>query len=202
MTLKGIKQMSAITKAKVNLKEGTIELEGSEAFVSKQLEVFEKQYQELKKTVATSDTNENTVTDAEKTEPDAKIIKKKTPKVSQPVTPISIDLKAKDNKPSLWDFYQLKKPQSQSERLVVFVYYLKEYLKIEKVEAGHVISCFREVGERIPDVPQMFYDISRNQRWLNLEEGRRFAQLNVAGENFVNHDLPSKDNATKDKEST
>jgi hypothetical protein len=43
-----VERMSALKKAKINLKEGTIELKGSEDFVSKQLESFQKQIQTIK----------------------------------------------------------------------------------------------------------------------------------------------------------
>lgn len=200
---KGGKGMSGITKAKINLKDGTIELEGSESFVNKQLEVFEQQIKEIGKSTSTN-TNNNTgtttnVADKNKTDGDKTPSKKKTGKSSQALIPIPLDLKAKDNKPALREFYKAKKPASQAESVVVFAYYLKEVLKIDKMEAGHVASCCKEVGIKVPtSISQMFYDIQHREGWLNLEEGRRLAVINTAGENFVIHDLPRKESVKSD----
>lgn len=186
------------TKAKINLKEGIIELEGSESFVTKELEIYQKQINEMNKS-ATITSNAETSTEEGKPEGDKTTLKKKTVKSAQAVIPIPLDLKAKDNKPSLRDFYKQKNPATQSESVVVFAYYLKEYLKTDKMEAGHVSSCAKEVGIKVPtNITQMFYDVHRNNGWFNLSEGRKFAEINTAGENFVIHDLPRKEDASKD----
>jgi hypothetical protein len=110
------------------------------------------------------------------------------------IIPIPLDLKAKDGKPSLRDFYKQKNPKSASEALTVFAYYLKEHLNTTKMEAGHVVSCCKEVNRRVPrNIPQMFYDIQHQQGWLNVGEGRKYVEINTAGENLVTHDLPRKE---------
>jgi hypothetical protein len=194
-------QMS-ITKAKINLKEGTIELEGSETFVDKYLEGFQQQIKNLIKSTNPVFTNQlpSVVMPVQLKDESEKAEKKKQTKVAQTVIPIPLDLKGKNGAPTLREFYIQKNPKSLAESLTVFAFYLKEYLTIEKMEAGHVSSCCKEVDIKVPtDIPSMFYDIKRHQGWLNVLEKRRFAEINTAGENFVKFDLPRKENATKDK---
>ena len=181
----------SLTKAKINLKDGTVELEGSEAFVSKYLDVFKQEMN-----VTRNPTNETVKDVEEKEKPEIEKSKKKTVKSTQTVVPIPLDLKSGENKISLRDFYKQKKPDNQSESVIVFAYYLKEYLKLNKMEAGHVASCCKEVGIKVPtNITQMFYDIHRHNGWLNLGDGRKFAEINTSGENFVIHDLPRKKDA-------
>ena len=191
----------------MNLKDGTIELEGSESFVAKQLEIFEQQIKEMGKSTSTNvRTNAATANPSEdqmKSEGEKSSPKKKAGKSAQALIPIPMDLKAKDDKPALRDFYNEKKPANQWESVVVFAYYLKEYLKIDKMEAGHVSTCCKEVNIKVPtSISQMFYDIQHQKGWLNLEDGRKFAELNTSGENFVTHDLPRKNDDTADKTTT
>lgn len=188
----------SVTKAKINLKEGTIELEGNEAFVSKYLDAFK---QEMQKNVISF--TETSIAPKEEAKVEAEKGRKKPGKIAQTIIPIPLDLKGKDSKPSLRDFYKQKQPTNLSESVTVFAYYLKEYLKIGKMEAGHVASCCKEVGIKIPtNIPQMFYDIQHHNGWLNPSDGRKFAEINTAGENFVIHDLPRKKDVTGNKTAT
>lgn len=197
--------MSIVTKAKITLKDGTIELEGSESFVTKELEAFQNLIKEIGKTTGNGSDSSDKPNDNEqgKSVVDKPQPKKKIMKSLQTIIPIPLNLKGDKDRSSLRDFYKEKKPRSLTESLVVFSYYLKENLKINKMEAGHVVSCCKEVGEKVPiSISQMFYDIYRDHGWFNVTEKRRFAELNTAGENFVVHDLPRKENASKDKTAT
>jgi hypothetical protein len=181
---------------KINLKEGTIELEGSEAFVTNYLEIFRKEMQELR-----------LPTTAKVSEPKKKVKEEKPRRVSRkaPTTiiPIPLDLKEKDDKPSLRKFFKEKAPKSYAEKVTVFAYYLKKYLKINRMEAGHVVSCCKEVQSKAPtEISQLFYDVQRHQGWLNISNGRNFAEINLSGENFVEYDLPRKENAKQSKATT
>jgi hypothetical protein len=123
--------------------------------------------------------------------------KKRSSKPAQTVVPIPLDLKGKDNKPSLREFYKQKSPSRKNEAITVFAYYLKEYLSIPQMEAGHVASCCKEVSIKVPrSIQQMFYDIHRTSGWLNIGDGRKYAEINTAGENLVIHDLPRKKDVT------
>ena len=188
-------------KAKINLKEGTIELEGSESFVDKYLAGFQQQLIEAAKNPTPESPPQPPVI-LTKDELD-KAGKKKPAKLAQTVIPIPLDLKGKDGSPPLREFYEQKNPKTLWESLAVFAYYLKEYLKIDRMEAGHVAACCKEVNIKVPtSIPQMFYDIQHQKGWLNIYDKRKFAEINTAGENYVKYDLPRKEDAPKDKAAT
>lgn len=181
--------MSAVTKVKMNLKDGTIELEGSEAFVTKYLEIFRKEMKELRLP---------TISKAKKPKERAKEEKPRRVSRKAPtrIIPIPLDLKEKDGKPALRKFFKEKAPQSYAEKVTVIAYYLKKYLKINRMEAGHVVSCCKEEKSKVPTkISQLFYDVHRHQGWLDISNGRKFAEINLSGENFIEYDLPRKKNA-------
>ena len=189
--------MSVVTKAKLNLKEGTIELEGSEAFVTKYLEIFRKEMEEVK--------FPTTVT--EKVSRKAKVKKPREigRKKKAPVTfaPISLDLKQNENKPALRTFANEKIPTTYTEKLTVFAYYLKHHLNLEKMKAGHVVSCCKEIRSRVPkNITQMFYNIQQHKGWLDVGEKGEYATITTQGENFVEYDLPRKKDVKKSQTTT
>jgi hypothetical protein len=187
----------SVTKAKINLKEGIIELEGSEAFVSKYLEEFRKQIQEVKSPVTVTQM-EKVQTHEVKEKP-----KKKVGKTPQTVAPLSLDLKAKDDKPALRDFFKKKNPKNHMENLTVFAFYLKKYLNINEMQMGHVVSCCKEVGCKVPtNIPEMFKNIQHRKGWVDVLTGGESAQIITQGENFVEFDLPRKEDASADKTAT
>jgi len=194
---RGLNRLSMVTKAKINLKEGTIELEGSEAFVSKYLEEFRKQIQDIKFSGTVTQT-EKVKTHEVKEKP-----KKKVGKTPQTVAPIPLDLKKKNDKPSLRDFFKEKNPKNHMENLTVFAYYLKKYLSINEMQMGHVVSCCKEVECKVPtNIPVMFGNIQHRKGWVDILTGGESAQITTQGENFVEFDLPRKENATADKTAT
>ncbi|MGA3059591.1 MAG: hypothetical protein ABSD92_04390 [Candidatus Bathyarchaeia archaeon] len=192
--------MSSTTKAKINLKEGTIELEGSEDFVIKQLESFQKQMQEVK----ISKPQEDLKQENSNTKTVTPLPKKKTVKVfPQMVAPIPLDLKAKDGKPSLREFFDEKKPKTQQEEITVFAYYLKHHLNINDMQTGHVISCCTEVKCRKPvNMLSSFKNIQHYKGWVDVGAGGESASITTSGENLVECDLPRKEDAATDKTTT
>jgi hypothetical protein len=193
-------ELSVITKAKINLKEGTIELEGSEAFVTTQLQTFTKEMKGLrfKPEIGAKEHKETETDIGEERRRRKKGIK--TPRI---VAALPLDLKEKGEKPSLTDFYKRKAPTSDMEKVTVFAYYLKKYLSIDKIEAGHVVSCCREVHCRIPaDIGQAFYNVQQHHAWLKVEENGKFATIAIPGENLVENDLPRKKDVTRSKTTT
>jgi hypothetical protein len=191
----------SVTKAKINLKEGTIELEGSEVFVTKQLEIFTKEMQSRKfEMEGETETDQTKSPEVQTTEGKRRKRKGVTPRI---VAAIALDLKQKGDKPALKDFYKQKAPSTDMERVTVFAYYAKKYLSMDKIEAGHVVSCCKEVHCRIPaDIGQTFYNAQQHHAWLKVEKNGKFASITIQGENLVENDLPRKKDATANKTAT
>ena len=188
--------MSMVTKAKINLKEGTIELEGSEAFVTKYLETFRKEMKEFKPEMEQDRGAESGTTGGRKRRKKGAV----TPRL---VAAIALDLTEKGEKPALRNFYKQKAPKTDMERVTVFAYYLKKYLNIDKIEAGHVVSCCKEVHSRIPaDIPQAFYNAQQHHAWVKVEESGKFASITIQGDNLVENDLPRKKDVRANKTAT
>jgi hypothetical protein len=197
--------MSSITKAKVNLKERIIELEGSEAFVSKYLEFFQGQLTSFKQVsddlpIANPEPKDNkgngsnSVVSSEK-----QASKKRVLKPPASVAPIPIDLSAKNGNPSLKEFFHQKNPKNHMENLTVFAYFFKNYLNGTEMKLGHVVSCCQEVKKPSPtNIPSMFFNIQHLKGWLDVGAGSESAQITIKGENFVNYELPRKEDAKSD----
>lgn len=186
--------MSIVTKARINLKEGTIELEGTEAFVTKYLDAFRK---EIKLPFPSEAETGEKETKAEEKKP------KRARKIPSTVAPIPLDLKAKNGKPALRDFFKEKNPRNHMENLTVFAYYLKKHLNINQMLAGHVVSCCKEVQCKVPtNIPVMFYNIQHFKGWLDVGTGGESAQITTPGENFVEFDMPRQKSTTKGKTTT
>ena len=189
--------MSAVTKAKLDLKLGIIELEGSEAFVTRYLDVFKQEMKGFKISEGEPDIRKG------KKKEEGEKPKKKTGKTPQTVAPIPLDLKAKNSNPSLRDFFKEKNPKSHEENLTIFAYYLKKYLNINEMLMGHVVSCCKEVRCKVPtNIPTMFGNIQHRKGWVDVGTGGESAKITTQGENFVEYDLPRKEHAPTDKTAT
>jgi hypothetical protein len=131
-------------------------------------------------------------------EPKSVLSKKpKTPKkkISSKKTSISIDkdlnLKPK-GKRSLADFVAEKKPNSNLEKITIFVYYLKHDLNIERINPSHVFTCFKDQNWRVPaDLVNAMQFTASQKGWLDTSDMENVI-ITTIGENHVEHDLPRK----------
>jgi hypothetical protein len=135
--------------------------------------------------------------------PSGKPSRKRIARTPQTVAPLPLDLKAKNGKPALRDFFKEKNPKNQQENLTVYAYYLKKHLNINDMQVGHVVSCAKEVKRPVPtNIPSLFKNIQHRKGWLHVGVGSESAQIAIPGENYVEYDLPRKKNASKDKATT
>ncbi|MFL6315955.1 MAG: hypothetical protein ACJ71K_06000 [Nitrososphaeraceae archaeon] len=197
-------------KFKIDVKQGVVELEGTENFVDKHLDKFEEIFKSaIKENMAQgiihSLTDDNVLTlQQQNSEKKLGISKhelvkanntnnnnnKHATKQSLSLPPIPVDLKANVNKVGLREFYAEKKPANHYEKTVVFVYYLTKINKETEVKYGEILSCYEEVDEKKPSIIDIIKNSVRYKGWLEQGSGKFITRLTISGENFVKFDLP------------
>ena len=193
-------------KFKIDVKQGVVELEGSENFVDKHLDKFEEIFKSaIKQTMAQGighslpDDNVSALQqqNSEKKLGISKLELVKAHSNNRHVTkqylslpPIPVDLKANVNKIGLREFYAEKKPVNHYEKTVVFVYYLTKINKQTEIKYGEILSCYEEVDEKKPSITDIIKNSIRYKGWLEQGSGKFITRLTISGENFVKFDLP------------
>lgn len=192
-------------KFKINVKEGSVELEGNEQFVNKHLEKFEEIFkfaiQEAVKFNLEGDiprlndkteiglspqiVSGNTVPTGRSGQARRHI--QKSPNL---IVPLPVDLKSNDEKIGLREFYKEKKPSNHYEKVVVFVYYLMKYNLRKEVKFGEILSSYEEVNEKKPSIVDIVKNSIRYKGWLEPGPEKFSTRLTISGENFVKFDLP------------
>lgn len=182
--------MNKQTKAKINLHEGIIELEGSEEFVQKNLDEFKNLIDSESKTIHRDKEKQKSPNEIKE-----KLNKKKIHKGVKKginISPIPLDLKS--NGKTLKDFFKEKFPkggQNNQEIVTLFIYYLNKILSISDVVPGHVVSCYNEVSIKKPlNIPQLFRDIASLKGWVESSKIPGSVKITISGENLIQHDLP------------
>ena len=191
-------------KFKINVKEGVVELEGKESFVDKHLDKFEELFKSaIRETMAqgveyTLASNEASALPQRNIEKSFDISRPELSKAhnnnkhttKQSLPPVPVDLKAKENKIGLREFYAEKKPVNHYEKTAVFVYYITKVNKQAEVKYGEILSCYEEVGEKKPSITDIIKNSIRYKGWLEWGSDKFTTRLTISGENFVKFDLP------------
>ena len=118
----------------------------------------------------------------------AKTVKVK--KSSQPQSREDLDLEPA-NAESLKDFMSRHHYKESSPQLcVLFVYYLKQIRKFQKVDQNHIYSCYRHMGVKLPkNIYHALADTISKNKWL-----MNISNLNLTSEglNVVEHNMRKK----------
>jgi len=209
-------------KFKIDVKQGVVELEGSETFVDKHLDKFEEIFTSaIKQTVTQgiihSITDDNvSALQQQNSQPKSDVAKlelakannnnnsnnKHPTKQSPNLPPIPVDLKANVKKVGLREFYAEKNPSNHYEKTVVFVYYLTKINKQTEVKYGEILSCYEEVDEKKPSITDIIKNTIRYKGWLEPGSSKFITRLTISGENFVKFDLPQQKKISSEQQPT
>ena len=186
-----------MTKLKIDIKAGTIEVEGEKAFVK---EIYEDYKDRIGHgAIGEADGSQpNGTEEATESKPQIKSSKRgkgvklagkgKRKESYSIITDVA--LSGGKDKESLKEFFAMKQPKTAQECAVVFVYYLKKTAKTPNVTVGHIYTCYRTVGERVPSaLRQSLYDTASRRGWIDTKSPDDIT-VTVVGENYVELDLP------------
>ena len=181
-----------LSKLRVSIVEGILEIEGNEDFVLQIYEDF-KQYAVKDRRhsydAKTEQPNSNAASDGIATQ------KTHRPKSSagEPRFLKDLDLATRNGNPSLRDYYGKFAPKLHSERNLIFVAYLQDIAEVTPISVDHVYSCYRKVQARAPKrFRQSLIDTSNKKGWLSTESLEDI-RVSIAGLEYLEHDMPRVD---------
>lgn len=187
------------TKANINLKEGTVELSGSEQFVSKYLDIFKDMLAQNSFSSQNELRSEKAPTQLIQSE-DIKTEQKKTAlkKLSKPAKAKSIpiekfDIHKDSSNPSLEDFLKEKSPGKTTANIIAVIgYYITVLKGIETFSEGNIDYAYRTLS--IPGRPAHLHQIMINaknkQDFFEPTDENGTWKLTRNGEIFVDEKLP------------
>lgn len=96
------------------------------------------------------------------------------------------------NEISLEDFYNQFITTNNYEKNLIFVYYLTQKLKLDKVGLSEISTCYKTLGLEIPNVGQSVADTARRKTWI-IASDRSQIKLHRNGENYINKKIKRKE---------
>ncbi|MFA7708451.1 MAG: hypothetical protein WCX73_05870 [Candidatus Pacearchaeota archaeon] len=180
-----------LTKAKINLHEGFIELEGTEEFVQRNINSFKDLTKNIDSIKSTP--NKNPIQKEILINQSDKIKKPSLPNKEIKEEPFSIQ--SESNIPALKEYIKSKAPFSNWEKIVVIGDYIIDSLKKDFFTEGQISYAFKNMGFQRPKAfHQMFLDIKNSKKaWITPGIEKDSWKLTALGEDFVRLELPSKD---------
>jgi hypothetical protein len=192
------------TKVKIDIRAGTIELEGSEAFVTKYLDEFKASFTANSfidisdlgcKSAAVGNTNpkvENKKGGARSALPDSAV--KKTKRSAPKVSAEKFDIHGGDNTPSLKAFFDEKKPgKANGNRIAVVGYYITEILGNSYFTEGQVEYAYKMLGLDRPGHLHQIMINNKNEKdyYEEVQDGESGQwTMTRGGDIFVSDQLP------------
>lgn len=187
-----ITMLEYMTKLRIDLLSGILEVEGEEAFVR---EIY-KEYKDKFTRADFSPVEETTLTHEAESHPARQIRKKGGSSKSMSKRKESYQivkdlvLSAKNEKESLRDFYSKKAPSTGLEKSAVFVYYLQKVAGVKDIGVNHMYTCYKDVNEKVPGaLRQSLVDTSARKGWIDTKSMDNIT-ITTHGENLVEHELP------------
>jgi hypothetical protein len=186
-----------MTKLKVDLKNGLLEVEGEETFVR-------SVYADYKDVLAAASarqivvpiTNPDSVVARTKIVGDVigkeglpKTRSKNSRKESYKIISDLI-LNPTNGTPSLKAFLKEKNPSTAMEVNAVVIYYLQKKIGLSGISPDHVYTCYKNIERKVPAaLVQSLFDTASLKGWIDTKD-KTDIRITTTGENLVEHDLP------------
>jgi len=185
------------TKAKINLLEGTVELEGSEEFVRSYLDEFKKLFNPSQVLQGHHEGAKETVPPHKKSVPKKKAVTKRSAskKTPQKISIERFDIHGNDDCLSLSDFIEEKKPGTANGNIIAVVgYYLTEIIGNDAFSEGQIEYAYKMLKIKRPAHLHQIMINEKNKRDLFEpdSEDNMLWHLTRSGEIFVSDTLPEK----------
>ena len=188
-------------RIKINLTEGVFEVEGSEKFVVEIYEGFKKELINTeKKQNLLPKFSKKQIIDSSKKDTQTKKKRKSSTSKRKPTLVKDLDLMGGKKGLSLKSFVEKYEPlKSGMEWNTLFVYYLEKILEIKDIGVDHIYTCYKDINQKSPSsIYQNLIDTARNKATINTSSIDDI-KITVQGENFVEHEIPERDNSSQDK---
>jgi len=92
-------------------------------------------------------------------------------------------------KESLREYASKYKLRSNPERILIIVFYLRETLKMDGINANHIYTGFEALNFRVPkSLYQLISDTKNKKGWLDFENMEDI-RLSIQGRNHIKYDL-------------
>lgn len=181
-------------KVRINLKEGILELEGSEEFVSKYLELY-------KEKLLTTPLNNNITEKKEKSEkPKTNKKKKEVDPTKKKTSPKKIEIEkfsfegdSKKTIPSLKDFLNEKKVDDKSapKFIVTVGYYITTILELDEFSEGNIEYAYKALGftNRPAHLHQIIINQKNSKNWFEEGSSGNRWKISRIGEIYVEGSL-------------
>ncbi len=178
-------------KVRIDLSQGIVEAEGSEAFVRAIYDDFKSQVPAAADPPPKSQTKRPAAVPA--TPAPAKKTRNSKAKRSTPTIVKDLDLHPA-GKDSLRDFYGKYTAKSNFEKNLVFAYWLQEIAGVSGISEDHIFTCYRHIdGVKAPAaLYQSLIDTSKRKGWLDTTDTDNIS-VPIPGVNHLEHDLAKAD---------
>lgn len=176
--------MSENFKVKIDLRNGFIELEGSEEFVQRNLDFFKK---EMDGMIQKDDFKKEII------DPKRPIHKKKfqKKKKSFSLSPLRFGVEETSERPSLKGFFEEKgDPKSNPDIISIIAYYIEKYSDLEEFEEGHAFYAYKHLRKPLPKhFRQAFLDTKNKKLWIENGQSEHTWKISYEGELHVENEL-------------
>jgi len=176
-----------VAKLNLNIREGVLEVEGSESLVREIYNDFKQQLGTRNLSNPIGSANGKASDDKER-QTKKKNQKTKSRSKSEPLkVDKTLNLGGADGGQPLKAYVEIYKPTSNLDRNVVFVGYLKDEMKLDKVGPDQVWTCYDHLGGKLPgNMKQSLFDTSSTRGGSRLNtDSLEDISLSVQGMNWL-----------------